>query len=132
MLFGVLPYVAPEVLVGQPYTQTSDIYSFGALMSEISTGQLPFKDCSHDPMLAMDICNGLRSSFSDNTPRIYIELAWMLILVKYQLPKKFMILFFLGIKKLIRSLKKWIKYLFLMLRQQFTKMQSTQVKDWIS
>jgi serine/threonine protein kinase len=26
-IFGVLPYVAPEVLQGQPYTQAADIYS---------------------------------------------------------------------------------------------------------
>jgi len=74
-MFGVLPYVAPEVLVGQPYTQKSDVYSFGVLMSEISTGQPPFKECSHSDELAMNICNGLRPSFSNNTPRIYIELA---------------------------------------------------------
>ena len=28
-IFGVLPYVAPEVLRDKPYTMASDIYSFG-------------------------------------------------------------------------------------------------------
>src|SRR5437870_4867625 len=28
-IFGVLPYVAPEILLRKPYTQASDIYSFG-------------------------------------------------------------------------------------------------------
>ena len=28
-IFGVLPYIAPEVLNGEPYTLASDIYSFG-------------------------------------------------------------------------------------------------------
>jgi len=33
-VFGVLPYVAPEVLQGQPYTQMADIYSFGIVAYE--------------------------------------------------------------------------------------------------
>src|SRR5436190_9696221 len=28
-VYGVMPYVAPEVLKSKPYTQASDIYSFG-------------------------------------------------------------------------------------------------------
>ncbi|POG58272.1 kinase-like domain-containing protein, partial [Rhizophagus irregularis DAOM 181602=DAOM 197198] len=31
-LFGVMPYMAPEVLRGEPYTQAADIYSFGMIM----------------------------------------------------------------------------------------------------
>ena len=29
---GVLPYIAPEVLNGQPYTQAADIYSLGMII----------------------------------------------------------------------------------------------------
>ena len=75
-IFGVLPYVAPEVLNKKPYTQKSDIYSFGILMSETSTCQQPFKDQPHDLDLAFKICGGLRPSFSDNTPECYIKLAY--------------------------------------------------------
>ena len=75
-VFGVMPYVAPEVLTGKPYIKESDIYSFGVLMSEVSTGQQPFKNSSHNNDLAIAICNGLRSGFSDNTPKCYIELAY--------------------------------------------------------
>ena len=75
-IFGVLPYVAPEVLNKKPYTQKSDIYSFGILMSETSTHQQPFKDQPHDLDLAFKICGGLRPSFSDNTPECYIKLAY--------------------------------------------------------
>ncbi|GES99360.1 kinase-like domain-containing protein [Rhizophagus clarus] len=32
-IYGVMPYVAPEVLRGKPYTQAADIYSFGELIS---------------------------------------------------------------------------------------------------
>src|SRR5207248_2847162 len=64
------------VLNGKPYTQKSDIYSFGILMSEISTGQRPFNNITHDLNLAFKVCEGLRPSFSNNTPKFYIELAY--------------------------------------------------------
>src|SRR5436309_12008306 len=75
-IVGVLPYIAPEVLNGNPYTQKSDIYSFGILMSVISTGQQPFNDKAHGYNLMLKICEGLRPAFSNNTPKIYIELAY--------------------------------------------------------
>ncbi|RIB02359.1 kinase-like domain-containing protein [Gigaspora rosea] len=34
-VFGILPYIAPEVLDGEQYTTASDIYSFGIIMWEI-------------------------------------------------------------------------------------------------
>src|SRR5437764_629518 len=75
-IYGVLPYVAPEVLNGKPYTIASDIYSFGALMSVISTGQQPFYNIAHDTNLALKICEGVRPDFSINTPKFYIKLAY--------------------------------------------------------
>ncbi|POG63612.1 kinase-like domain-containing protein, partial [Rhizophagus irregularis DAOM 181602=DAOM 197198] len=41
-LYGVMPYVAPEVLRGEPYTQTADVYSFGMIMYFVATGNQPF------------------------------------------------------------------------------------------
>src|SRR6266540_3941996 len=75
-IVGVLPYIAPEVLSGKPYTQKSDIYSFGILMSVISTGQRPFNDIAHGLDLAFKICGGERPAFSINTPDFYIKLAY--------------------------------------------------------
>ena len=34
-VYGVLPYMAPEILRGQNYTKASDIYSFGIIMYEV-------------------------------------------------------------------------------------------------
>ena len=35
---GVLPYIVPEVLNGEPYTLSSDIYSVGVIMTEFGKG----------------------------------------------------------------------------------------------
>src|SRR6185436_19438902 len=72
---GVLPYIAPEVLNGEPYTLSSDIYSFGVVMAEISSGKSPFYERKHDASLALKICNGLRPEFGKGTPEIYKKLA---------------------------------------------------------
>ncbi|RGB38875.1 kinase-like domain-containing protein, partial [Rhizophagus diaphanus] len=73
---GVLPYIAPEVLNGEPYTLSSDIYSFGVIMTELSTGIPPFHKRKHDATLALEICNGLRPKFGKGTPEIYKKLAY--------------------------------------------------------
>ncbi|POG77980.1 kinase-like domain-containing protein, partial [Rhizophagus irregularis DAOM 181602=DAOM 197198] len=44
---GVLPYIAPEVLNGEPYTLSSDIYSVGVIMAELSSGKPPFYKGKH-------------------------------------------------------------------------------------
>jgi serine/threonine protein kinase len=59
-IYGVMPYVAPEILCGQPYTQASDIYSFGIIAYEILTGLPPYYNIPHDTCLALKICQGLR------------------------------------------------------------------------
>jgi len=41
-IFGVLPYIAPEVLKGEKYTRAADIYSLGTIMYEVLTGFKPF------------------------------------------------------------------------------------------
>ncbi|CAI2170294.1 142_t:CDS:2 [Funneliformis geosporum] len=75
-IYGVLPYIAPEVLNGELYTLAFDIYSFGVIMAELSTGNPPFYDRKHDVSLALDICNGLRPEFGKGTPVIYKKLAY--------------------------------------------------------
>ncbi|CAI2178476.1 10664_t:CDS:2 [Funneliformis geosporum] len=74
-IYGIIPYVAPEVLQGQKYTEKSDIYSFGMIMWEYMTGRRPFWDRAHDTELIIDICDGLRPPISNiNAPEGYIEL----------------------------------------------------------
>ncbi|GES99308.1 kinase-like domain-containing protein [Rhizophagus clarus] len=74
-VYGVLPYVAPEVLKRKPYTQAADIYSFGMIMYIIATGRLPFADCAHDIILALCICKGIRPKINEfEAPKCYIDL----------------------------------------------------------
>ena len=47
-IYGVLSYVAPEVLRGKEYTQASDIYGLGIIAYEICTGLPPYHDVAHD------------------------------------------------------------------------------------
>ncbi|RIA82112.1 kinase-like domain-containing protein [Glomus cerebriforme] len=70
-IYGVLPYMAPEVLRGHQYTKASDIYSFGIIMNEYLP---PYNDIPHDHVLANDICKGLRPKISEDTPKLFADL----------------------------------------------------------
>jgi serine/threonine protein kinase len=74
-IYGVMPYVAPEILRGKPYTQAADIYSFGMIMYVVATGRQPFDNCAHDEVLALKICNGILPEVNDQiAPKCYIDL----------------------------------------------------------
>ncbi|EXX61676.1 uncharacterized protein OCT59_016029 [Rhizophagus irregularis] len=75
-VYGVMPYIAPEVLNGEPHTSSSDIYSVGVIMAELSSGKPPFYNKKHDLSLALAICNGLRPEFGKETPEFYKKLAY--------------------------------------------------------
>ncbi|RHZ48457.1 hypothetical protein Glove_551g63 [Diversispora epigaea] len=72
--FGVIPYMAPEVLNGKPYRQPADVYSYGMIMWEISTGRPAFCNIPHDYQLIIQICEGRRPPIAGGTPPCYIEL----------------------------------------------------------
>ncbi|RIB22741.1 hypothetical protein C2G38_2033335 [Gigaspora rosea] len=74
-VYGVMPYIAPEVLKGLKHTQEADIYSLGVIMAEISTGIRPHEGHEFNTELALAILNGLRPEFAKGTPNCYIELA---------------------------------------------------------
>jgi len=73
-IHGVLPYIAPEILKGNPPTKASDVYSFGIIMWMISSGIRPWCNRPHDLKLASEICMGLRPKILDGTPKVYIRL----------------------------------------------------------
>ncbi|EXX60404.1 polo kinase CDC5 [Rhizophagus irregularis DAOM 197198w] len=74
-IYGVMPYVAPEVLRGKPSTHSADIYSFAMIMYFVAARKQPFVDHAHDNVLALDICNGIRPEINEQeAPKCYIDL----------------------------------------------------------
>jgi serine/threonine protein kinase len=73
-IYGVLPYIAPEILRGKNYTKAADIYSFGIIMYEVISGLPPHYDVSHDESLAIKICQGFRPRFNIKVPELIVHL----------------------------------------------------------
>ncbi|RGB38557.1 kinase-like domain-containing protein [Rhizophagus diaphanus] len=73
-IYGVLPYVAPEVLRGKRYTKESDIYAFGIIAYEVCTGFPPYHDIAHDQFLAIGICQGLRPKSNYKIPQLILNI----------------------------------------------------------
>ncbi|GET62431.1 kinase-like domain-containing protein [Rhizophagus irregularis DAOM 181602=DAOM 197198] len=73
-IYGVIPFMAPEVLRGKSYTPTSDIYSFSMIMWDFTSGVPPFNNRAHDLQLSISICKGERPKIIENTPQCYIDL----------------------------------------------------------
>jgi serine/threonine protein kinase len=69
-IYGVLPYMAPEILCGSQYTKVADIYSFGIVMNELLSEEIPYSDIPHDYNLTVNICQGLRPKISEDTPKL--------------------------------------------------------------
>jgi len=73
-IYGVISYIAPEILQRKGYTIASDIYSFGMIMWELITGRMPFWDQNNDIELVVKICKNFRPPIIKNAPKGYIEL----------------------------------------------------------
>lgn len=60
-IYGVIPYVAPEIFLGKPYTQASDIYSLGIIIWVLYSLEEPYNNRCHDANLILEIIvRGLR------------------------------------------------------------------------
>ncbi|RIA92251.1 kinase-like domain-containing protein [Glomus cerebriforme] len=73
-IYGVIPYVAPEIFNGAVFTKASDVYSLGMIMWECTTGCKPFADVEHDHTLIYKILNGKRPEITKDTPECYANL----------------------------------------------------------
>src|SRR6266498_1679704 len=73
-IYGIISYMAPEILQEKEYTIASDIYSFSMIMWELMTGRMPFWDQDNDIELIIKICKNFRPPIIKNTPKGYNEL----------------------------------------------------------
>ncbi|KAG1707912.1 hypothetical protein DVH05_024563 [Phytophthora capsici] len=80
---GTIYWTAPEVLMGKKYTEKADIYSFGIVMSEMDTCEVPYSDKRDNAgkklqgmkIIQMVIRMALRPSFRDDCPEQVKALA---------------------------------------------------------
>ncbi|RGB26123.1 kinase-like domain-containing protein [Rhizophagus diaphanus] len=73
-IYGVIPYIAPEVFKGFKFTQKADIYSLGMILWEFTTGCKPFDNIKHDYNLIYKILDGERPNITEDTPECYTNL----------------------------------------------------------
>ncbi|KAG9304810.1 hypothetical protein G9A89_016840 [Geosiphon pyriformis] len=75
-VWGVIPYLAPEILQYGKYSPEADIYSFGIIMWEVASrySDPPFAQFPHDSILVQKILNGLRPTIDQETPDCYAKL----------------------------------------------------------
>ena len=75
---GTYPYMSPEQLLGNAVDVRSDIYSFGVVLYEMVTGQLPFRD--HIPARLIDaVLNRPPISPSSFKPGILLGLERLIL-----------------------------------------------------
>jgi serine/threonine protein kinase len=73
-LYGVIPYVAPEIFKGKIFSKESDIYSFGMIMWELTTGCKPFSKVEHNTELVLEIIDGKRPEITTDAPKCFSNL----------------------------------------------------------
>ncbi|CAI2165023.1 8462_t:CDS:2 [Funneliformis geosporum] len=73
-IYGVIPYIAPEIFNGALFSKESDIYSIGMIMWEFTTGCKPFSEIEHDYKLIYEIIDGKRPEITQDTPEFYANL----------------------------------------------------------
>ncbi|GBC19526.2 kinase-like domain-containing protein [Rhizophagus irregularis DAOM 181602=DAOM 197198] len=73
-IYGVLPYMAPEILRKKPYSSASDIYSLSMIMWEFTSGIPPFNYEAHDHHFILSVYEGKRPKITKNTPKCYTNL----------------------------------------------------------
>ena len=73
-IYGVIPYIAPEIFNGVKFSKASDIYSIGMIMWELTTGCKPFANVEHNIDLIYNIIDGQRPEITEDTPEFFANL----------------------------------------------------------
>ncbi|CAI2165027.1 8464_t:CDS:2 [Funneliformis geosporum] len=73
-IYGVVPYIAPEIFLDASFSKASDIYSLGMIMWESTTGCKPFANVEHNIDLIIEIIDGKRPKITKDTPECFANL----------------------------------------------------------
>lgn len=71
---GVVPYISPERLKNSPFDHSSDVYSLGVIMWELTSGHPPFNRDGDNFLLPFEIMRGRREEIVPGTPVEYSDL----------------------------------------------------------
>ncbi|EQC37102.1 TKL protein kinase [Saprolegnia diclina VS20] len=80
---GTVRWTAPEVMLGDIYSEMADVYSFGVVLSELDTREIPFEDQKSskaggapDMSIVVKVARGeLRPTFSPTCPPSILQVA---------------------------------------------------------
>ncbi|KAF4319391.1 hypothetical protein BBO99_00004894 [Phytophthora kernoviae] len=74
---GTARWVAPEIILGEDYSELADIYSLGVLLTELDTHQIPYQKLGlEESMIVQQVAVGkLRPKVSDTCPEIIRRLT---------------------------------------------------------
>ncbi|KAG1689779.1 hypothetical protein DVH05_001984 [Phytophthora capsici] len=80
---GTVRWTAPEVMLGNDYSEQADVYSFGVVLSELDTREIPFEEKSSktgsgtpDMAIVIKVAKGeLRPSFAPDCPDVILRIA---------------------------------------------------------
>ncbi|PKY33961.1 kinase-like protein [Rhizophagus irregularis] len=73
-IYGVIPYIAPEIFKGAAFSKESDIYSFNMIMWELTTGSKSYANIEHNVELIYEIIDGKRPEITNDTPECFANL----------------------------------------------------------
>lgn len=84
---GTVRWTAPEVMLGENYSEQADVYSFGVVLSELDTREIPFEEkgtsrsgapAAPDMAIVIKVARGeLRPTFSPDCPEPIDKIAKM-------------------------------------------------------
>jgi serine/threonine protein kinase len=72
---GTLIYMAPEVALRQAYTEKVDIYSFGMILWQMTSGQCPFVGMYREEYMERVVKGGERPKIREDLP---LPLIWLI------------------------------------------------------
>lgn len=74
---GTMTYMPPELLGSSKISSKTDVYAFGLIMWELTTGEAPFGMVTVADIWRKVVIEHYRPSFASNVPPGYVNLATM-------------------------------------------------------